>query len=152
MDKWQEMKEEIDKHYKNIGEHKEWSPFVTGNDVVAAVEDENGKIWTGVNIETACGVVCVCAERVALLKMVTESNTVVVRRIMCFDEQMPTKELVNWAPCGACREFLMQLSDKNAECEILVDWNSRETIKLKDLIPFWWGDERYKTPNGEQDK
>lgn len=143
-DVWDKLKAEIDKQYKNIGEHTEWSPFVTGNNVVAAVEDENGKIWTGINIETASGVVCVCAERVALLKMVTESGTVVVKRILAYGQQLPIKELNNWSPCGACREFLMQLSNKNIDCEILMDWNSRETIKLKDLLPNWWGDVRFK--------
>lgn len=47
MDLWQKMKNEIDKRYKNIGQQTDWSPFVTGNNVVAAVEDVNGKIWTG---------------------------------------------------------------------------------------------------------
>ncbi len=144
MDAWQKMKNEIDKRYKKIGQQKDWSPFVTGNNVVAAVEDVSGKIWTGVNIETASGVVCVCAERVALLKMVTESDTVVVKRILAYGKQLPKKELNNWSPCGACREFLMQLSDKNKDCDILMDWESRETIKLKGLTPYWWGDERFK--------
>ena len=147
MDNWQKMKDEIDRHYRQVGDQKEWSPFVTGNNVVAAVEDINGKIWTGINIETASGVVCVCAERLALLKMVTESDTVVVKRILAYGKQLPKKELNNWSPCGACREFLMQLSDKNVDCEILMDWESRETIKLKDLIPYWWGDERFKNKN-----
>lgn len=143
-DIWDKLKNEIDKKYKEVGIHKEWSPFVTGNNVVAAVEDINGKIWTGVNIETASGVVCVCAERVALLKMVTESDTVVVKRILAYGKQLPKKELNNWSPCGACREFLMQLSDKNKNCEILMDFDSRETIKLKELLPNWWGDSRFK--------
>lgn len=52
-DIWQKLKNEIDKKYKNIGVHTEWSPFVTGNNVVAAVEDINGEIWTGINIEIA---------------------------------------------------------------------------------------------------
>ena len=43
-DIWQKLKDEIDKQYKNVGVHTEWSPFVTGNNVVAAVEDINGKI------------------------------------------------------------------------------------------------------------
>lgn len=141
---WEKLKKEIDKNYKNVGEHTEWSPFVTGNNVVAAVEDVNGKIWTGINIETASGVVCVCAERVALLKMVTESSTVQVKRILVYGKELPKKELNNWSPCGACREFLMQLSDKNKECEILMDWQTKETIKLKDLMPNWWGDVRFK--------
>ncbi len=142
-DKWQELKNEIDKKYKSVGIHKEWSPFVTGNNVVAAIEDINGKIWTGINIETASGVVCICAERVALLKMVTESDVVVVKRILAYGSQLPKKELNNWSPCGACREFLMQLSDKNKDCEILMDWDTRETILLKDLLPNWWGDVRF---------
>lgn len=142
-DKWQELKNEIDKKYKSVGKHKEWSPFVTGNNAVAAIEDINGNIWTGINIETASGVVCICAERVALLKMVTESDVVVVKRILAYGSQLPKKELNNWSPCGACREFLMQLSDKNKDCEILMDWDTRETILLKDLLPNWWGDVRF---------
>ena len=142
-DKWQELKNEIDKKYKSVGKHKEWSPFVMGNNVVAAIEDINGKIWTGINIETASGVVCICAERVALLKMVTESDVVVVKRILAYGGQLPKKELNNWSPCGACRGFLMQLSDKNKDCEILMDWDTRETILLKDLLPNWWGDVRF---------
>ena len=53
-DKWQELKNEIDKKYKSVGIHKEWSPFVTGNNVVAAIEDINGKIWTGINTRHVC--------------------------------------------------------------------------------------------------
>ena len=143
-DAWDKLKAAIDMQYKKIGVHTEWSPFVTGNNVVAAIEDVNGKIWTGINIETASGVVCVCAERVALLKMVTESSTVIVKRILVYGEELPKKELNNWSPCGACREFLMQLSDKNIDCEILMDWETRKTVKLQDLIPYWWGDERFK--------
>lgn len=141
---WEKLKSEIEKQYKEVGIHKEWSPFVTGNNVVAAVEDINGKIWTGINIETASGVVCVCAERVALLKMVTESDTVVVKRILAYGSELPKKELNNWSPCGACREFLLQLSNENKECEVLMDWESKETVKVKDLLPHWWGDVRFE--------
>ena len=143
-DIWQKLKNEIDKKYKNIGVHTEWSPFVTGNNVVAAVEDINGKIWTGINIETASGVVCVCAERVALLKMVTESNTVIVKRILAYGKELPKEELNNWSPCGACREFLMQLNYENRNMEIITDYETRKIVYLNDLIPNWWGDKRYK--------
>ena len=46
-------------------------------------------------------------------------------------------------PCGACREFLMQLSYENRNMEILTDYESRKTVLLKDLVPNWWGDKRY---------
>ena len=46
-------------------------------------------------------------------------------------------------PCGACREFFMQLSPRNKDAEILVNYETRETITLNELMPKWWGDERY---------
>ena len=45
--------------------------------------------------------------------------------------------------CGACREFYYQLDEANENMEILVDYEKRETITLKELIPNWWGKERY---------
>lgn len=98
----------------------------------------------GINIGTTSGVVCICAERVALLKIVTESNTVIVKRILAYGKELPKEELNNWSPCGACIEFLMQLSYKNKDCEILVDWQARKTVLLKDLIPCCWNDFRFK--------
>ena len=47
-------------------------------------------------------------------------------------------------PCGACREFFLQLSDKNKDMEILTDYENRKTVKLIDLMPGWWGWKRYK--------
>ncbi|MBM6821013.1 cytidine deaminase, partial [Clostridium saudiense] len=53
-------------------------------------------------------------------------------------------------PCGACREFLMQLSEKNKKIEIMVYYDNREIIKLEDLISNWWGDERYTNDSLEK--
>lgn len=44
--------------------------------------------------------------------------------------------------CGACREFLMQLSPKNKDLEFMLDYEKRETITLGELMPLWWGTER----------
>ena len=44
----------------------------------------------------------------------------------------------------------MQLSEKNREMEILVDWEKRQTITLQELLPRWWGDERYQQPGGDK--
>ena len=46
-------------------------------------------------------------------------------------------------PCGACREFLMQLSPENRNTEIMVDYAARETVTLGELMPNWWGMYRY---------
>ncbi len=46
-------------------------------------------------------------------------------------------------PCGACREFLYQLNEENENMEIMVDYEKRETVTLKALLPNWWGKDRY---------
>ena len=38
----------------------------------------------------------------------------------------------------------MQLSLKNQDMEIMVDYEKRETVTLKELLPQWWGMERYE--------
>jgi len=38
---------------------------------------------------------------------------------------------------------LLQLSPKNADTEILVDYQKREIVRLKELMPKWWGWSRY---------
>ena len=46
-------------------------------------------------------------------------------------------------PCGACREFLYQLNEEKENMEIMVDYEKRETVTLKELLPNWWGKDRY---------
>ena len=47
-------------------------------------------------------------------------------------------------PCGACREFLMQLDENSGEIEILINLETMEVKKLKDFLPMWWAHEYYK--------
>ena len=47
------------------------------------------------------------------------------------------------APCGACREYMMQLDRDSGDIEILLDIETEKTVRLKDLIPDWWGAERF---------
>ena len=46
-------------------------------------------------------------------------------------------------PCGACREFLYQMNEGNENAEIMIDHESRKTVTLKELLPDFWGRERY---------
>ena len=39
--------------------------------------------------------------------------------------------------------FLYQLNEENENMEIMVDFEKREIITLKELMPNWWGKERY---------
>ena len=46
------------------------------------------------------------------------------------------------SPCGACREYLMQLSKTSKDIEILTNLDNKETVRLEELIPYWWGYDR----------
>lgn len=118
------------------------SPFIDAHHVVCAIEAEDGKIYTGFCIEGASGVIALCAERVAGLNMYIQSGQTVVKRLIAFRDKPPRGN--GGMPCGACREFFMQLSEKNKDMEILVDYDTRKTVKLIELIPGWWGWKRYK--------
>ncbi len=137
MDIWEKLYAEAKKEY-----HPESiSPFIDAHHVVCAIEAENGKIYTGFYIEGASGVIALCAERVAGLNMYIQSGQTVVKRMIAFRDNPPTNN--GGMPCGACREFFLQLSDKNKDMEILVDYETRKTVKLIDLMPGWWGWKRY---------
>ena len=136
MDIWEKMYLEAKKEY-----HPEKaSPFIDAHHVVAAVESKTGKIYTGFCIESASGVMNLCAERVAALKMYMDSGETTIKRLIAFRDAPPKN---GGMPCGACREFLMQLSYDNRNIEILTDYDTRETVLLKDVLPNWWGDKRY---------
>lgn len=137
MDIWEKMYELAKKEY-----HPEAvSPFIDAHHVVCAIEAEDGTIYTGFCIEGASGVINLCAERVAGLNMFVQSGQTVVKRLIAFRHAPPKGN--GGMPCGACREFFMQLSEKNKDMEILTDFETRKTVKLIDLLPGWWGWKRY---------
>ena len=139
MDIWQELYEKARAQY---GPQKV-STFVYAHHVVCALESENGEIYTGFCIESCSGVMDLCAERVAALNMYLQSGQTVVRRLIAFRDRPPYGG-GSGMPCGACREFFMQLSEKNKDMEIMVDYASRKTVTLAELLPDWWGTERYR--------
>ena len=43
------------------------------------------------------------------------------------------------APCGACRELMVQLMPDNyRDIEILIDFDAEKVISLGELTPEWW--------------
>lgn len=128
--------------------HPEYtSPFIYTHHVVSALEAEDGTLYTGFCIRSCSGVCNLCAERVAALNMFVNSGQTKIRRIITFRDTPPKNDLS--IPCGACREFLMQLCIANKDTLIMTDYDSRKTITLESLVPHWWGyeklDERNKT-------
>ena len=45
----------------------------------------------------------------------------------------------NGAPCGACRELMVQLMPETYnDIEIMVDYQAKRIVKLGDITPEWW--------------
>ena len=121
---------------------KDVSPFVYAHHVVCALESENGEVYTGFCIESCSGVLNLFAERVAVLNMYVNSGQTKIKRLIVFCNDSPHSGSIV-IPCGACREFLYQINEKNESTQIMVDYATKETVTLKDLMPNWWGKERY---------
>ena len=139
MDIWDKLYLEAKAQYHP----EEVTPFIYAHAVVCALEAEDGRIFTGFCIESCGDVVTLCAERVAALNMYVNSGQTVIKRLIAFRDKPPYGG-GSGMPCGACREFLMQLSYQNRKMEIMVDYAKRETITLEELLPMWWGEERYQ--------
>ena len=113
------------------------SPFIEAGGVAAAILTKAGNIYTGVCIDTACSL-GMCAERNAIANMITNGENQIEKVVAV----MPDGRV--GSPCGACRELMMQLDPGSGEIEILLDLETEKTVKLKELVPDWWGTERFK--------
>lgn len=112
------------------------SPFIEAGGVAAAILTRQGNIYVGVCIDTACAL-GMCAERNAIANMITNGESQIEKVVAV----MPDGSV--GSPCGACREFMMQLDKNSGEIEILLELETEKTIKLKELVPDWWGYERF---------
>ena len=112
------------------------SPFIEAGGVAAAVLTKKGNIYVGVCIDTA-STLGMCAERNAIANMITNGESQIDKVVAV----MPDGRV--GAPCGACREYMMQLDKDSGDIEILLDLDTKKTLKLKDLLPHWWGQERF---------
>jgi cytidine deaminase len=104
--------------------HAPFSRFKVG----AAIEDADGRIHTGCNVENATYGLTVCAERVALFKAISEG----ARRFRRLAGAADTDTLT--PPCGACRQVLWEFCG-DIEIALVNPRSKVETFRLKDLFP-----------------
>lgn len=108
------------------------SEYVTCGDVGAAILSGSGRIYTGVCIDT-CSTLGICAERNAIFNMITNGEHE-IKKVLAV---MPDGK--TGAPCGACRELMVQLMPENYKnIEIMLDYQNDKIITLGELTPEWW--------------
>ena len=102
--------------------------------VGAALLTEDGKVFKGCNVECSSYGMTICAERVALVKAVSEGYTRFSKIAIVGGNE---DELVYTTPCGACRQFL---NDFGQDIEVILGYKEDDKLltkeyKLADLLP-----------------
>lgn len=108
------------------GAYAPYSDFLVG----AALRAEDGRVFTGCNVENAAFTPTSCAERTALFKAVSEGVRSFTRIAIAGSGSAPF-------PCGACRQTLYEFAPA---LDVLVTWdgNVRKTT-LAELLPEGFG-------------
>ena len=96
--------------------------------VGAAVETDDGEVFTGCNVESASYGLTVCAERVAIWKAVSEGKKKFTRIAVAADTEQLTP------PCGACRQIIWEFC---GDVPVIMSnlKGDVETMQMKELLP-----------------
>jgi len=96
--------------------------------VGAALEAEDGKIYTGCNIESAAYGETVCAERVAIWKALSEGARSFAAIAVVADTDRLTP------PCGACRQVIWEFCGDVPVVLANLDGNA-QALRIRELLP-----------------
>ncbi|MGI5883174.1 MAG: cytidine deaminase, partial [Dethiobacteria bacterium] len=101
--------------------------------VAAAISTEDGKIFTGVNVENASYGLTICAERAALFAAVSAGYRSFSHLVILSDGNGTVPY-----PCGACRQVLMEFSP-DLGITVTRDKDRLIRISLRELLPYAFG-------------
>lgn len=117
---------------------KSYSPY-SGYKVGAALLCENGKVFTGCNIENAAYSPTVCAERTAIFKAVSEGE----REFEMIAVAGGKDGIISgsFPPCGVCRQVMAEFCKADFKILVVTGENSYKEYSLKELLPEAFGPE-----------
>lgn len=99
--------------------------------VGAALLAADGSVYTGCNVENAAYPACICGERTALVKAVSEGK----RQFTA----IAVATANGGTPCGVCRQMLYEFAPDLRV--IVVDFTGKiyHDVALRDILPFGFG-------------
>lgn len=104
-----------------------YAPY-SGFQVGAAVETEDGSVFTGCNVENVSYGLTNCAERTAIFSAVAAGYTKLTALAVTADSDEPV------APCGACRQVMVEFGIKKI---IMGNLNGiRRECSMEELLPL----------------
>ena len=114
---------------------KSYSPY-SGFSVGAALLCENGKIYTGCNIENSAFSPTVCAERTAFFKAISEGEKNFVK-IAVVGGKSDDKFPENYCPpCGVCRQVMKEFCFADFKIIIAKTPDDFKTLTLAEILPL----------------
>ena len=106
-----------------------YSQFQVG----AAIEDENGHIHTGVNVENAAYPVGSCAEAAAIAAMIGAGGQKITRIAVAGRGDLLC------TPCGGCRQRIREFAAADMDIFICDEQGLRQRFTLAELLPHSFG-------------
>lgn len=100
--------------------------------VGSAILTEDGRIFTGVNVENSTYGLTICAERAAVFTAIGAGAQRIMAVAVCTDN--------GGSPCGACRQVLTEFAGNIPVWLSDAQGNTRETL-LHELLPDHFGPE-----------
>ena len=110
----------------------------SGFPVGAALECADGTVFTGCNVENAAYGSCICAERTALFKAVSEGVTHFTDIAVVGARMGEVNELVT-GPCGVCRQALYEFCGPSLNVIMAKTPDDFIERTLGELLPFGFG-------------
>ena len=118
-----------------IARERSYSPY-SNFQVGAALLAKSGKIYHGCNIENAAYSPTNCAERTAFFKAISEGERE-FEKIAIVGAPAGAGPDTPCAPCGVCRQVMMEFCDPESFLVVLADGEDRHVeMPLKELLPF----------------
>ncbi|MFS9091130.1 cytidine deaminase [Streptococcus australis] len=100
----------------------------------AVLVTDEGKIYTGVNVENASFGLTNCGERTAIFKAVSEGERLFKELIIYGQTEKPV------SPCGACRQVMAEFFEPDLPVTLVAKDKSTVVMTVKELLPYSFTD------------
>lgn len=100
----------------------------------AVLVTDDGKLYTGVNVENASFGLTNCGERTAIFKAVSEGERSFKELIIYGQTEKPV------SPCGACRQVMAEFFEPDLPVTLVAKDKSTVVMMVKELLPYSFTD------------
>ena len=105
-------------------------------EVGAALRTRDGRVVTGVNIDAYLGRMAICAEAIAIGRLITETGDTGIETIVAVRHPRPNEKdqtIAVVSPCGSCRELIHDYAPKARV--IVPNGKTPTAVSIGELLP-----------------